>query len=358
LLHAVAVLATRFRDIKVASLRAFKTVGGFEWLLRSAWRRKRLLILCYHGVSLRDEHEWNPSLYMAPSALESRLRILRDAGCAVLPLNAAVERLYAGVLPPRAVALTFDDGYVDFHERAYPLLKQYGMPATVYLTTRHCGTNRPVFRLVTAYMLWKARARTVDLTAIVSGPHTSFDLRGEDARRRAFDGIIAAMKARRLKPAQKDGFAAEISKHLGVDYQEIASARMFTIMVSDEVRALAAAGVQFELHTHTHVTPSEAGYFDEEIAANRTAIEQMTGVAARHFCYPSGRYRPEFLPWLQGKQVVSATTCDPGLASIHSNPLLLPRFVDVNGVTPVEFEGWISGAASFLSRQRSYGAPQ
>jgi hypothetical protein len=163
------------------------------------------------------------------------------------------------------------------------------------------------------------------------------------------------MKARRLKPAQKDGFAAEISKHLGVDYQEIASARMFTIMVSDEVRALAAAGVQFELHTHTHVTPSEAGYFDEEIAANRTAIEQMTGVAARHFCYPSGRYRPEFLPWLQGKQVVSATTCDPGLASIHSNPLLLPRFVDVNGVTPVEFEGWISGAASFLSHHGARG---
>jgi len=80
----------------------------------------------------------------------------------------------------------------------------------------------------------------------------------------------------------------------------------------------------------------------------------MTGTPARHFCYPSGRYRPEFLPWLQGQQVVTATTCDPGLASGRSNPLLLPRFVDINDVTPIEFEGWVTGASTFVSRHRSY----
>jgi peptidoglycan/xylan/chitin deacetylase (PgdA/CDA1 family) len=345
------------RELKAASLRAFKTVGGFQLLLDSPWRRKRLLILCYHGISLRDEHEWNPRLYMTPAALETRLGILRDAGCAVLPLHTAVEQLYAGALPPRAVALTFDDGYVDFCVQAYPLLKKYDMPAAVYLTTLQCGVNQPIFRLAAAYMLWKARTRTVNLSGLAGTGDAVFDLRAENGRRRAFDAIIAAMQARRLPVDEKPQFAAAIGERLDVDYAGIARARMFTIMVPEEVRRLAAEGVSFELHTHTHRTPEGAANFDEEISRNRSAIERITGLPARHFCYPSGRYRPEFLAWLQQKQVVTATTCDPGLASERSNPLLLPRFVDVSAVTPIEFEGWVTGAASFLSRQRSYAAP-
>jgi peptidoglycan/xylan/chitin deacetylase (PgdA/CDA1 family) len=305
---------------------------------------------------MRDEHEWNPRLYLSPAALETRLRILRDTGCAVLPLDAAVEQLYAGALPPRAVALTFDDGYVDFCEQAWPLLQKYEMPATVYLTTLQCGINQPIFRLLVPYMLWKARQRTVDLRGLVEGRDTSFDLRADKERGRAFDAILAAMQARNLRLHEKPGFAAAIGERLGVDHKSITAARMLTIMVPEEVRRLAAAGVSFELHTHTHRTPDTPANFDEEISRNRTAIESMTGTPARHFCYPSGRYRPEFLPWLQEKQVVTATTCDPGLASDRSNPLLLPRFVDVSAVTPIEFEGWLTGASTFVSRHRSYAA--
>jgi len=234
--------AIRMRELKSVSLHALKTVGGFHLLLRSPWRRRRLLILCYHGVSTRDEHEWNPRLYMPPSALESRLRILRDTGSTVLPLNLAVEQLYAGTLPPRAVALTFDDGYVDFCEKAWPLLKKYDMPATVYLTTLQCGINQPIFRLVVPYMLWKARGRTADLSGLV-GSNRPFDLRSAKERSRAFDAIIAAMQARRLKMHEKPPFAAAIGERLGIDYESIARERMLTIMVPEEVRRLAAAGV-------------------------------------------------------------------------------------------------------------------
>jgi hypothetical protein len=214
--------------------------------------------------------------------------------------------------------------------------------------------NRPIFRLVVAYMLWKARGRVVDLRELVDGSDTSFDLGTSESRGRAFIRLVAAMDAKKMKIPEKNRLAAEIGARLGADYEDIARARLFTIMVPEEVRTLAAAGISFELHTHTHGTPQGAEHFETEIATNRLAIQAMTGLNPRHFCYPSGRYRPEFLPWLQERAVVSATTCDPGLASNRSNPLLLPRFVDVNGLTSIEFEGWVSGAASFLSRQRSY----
>ena len=172
------MIPLRLRELKAASLRALKTVGGFQLLLDSPWRRKRLLILCYHGISLRDEHEWNPRLYMTPSALETRLGILRDAGCAVLPLHTAVEQLYAGALPPRAVALTFDDGYVDFCVQAYPLLKKYHMPATVYLrrSVRHRPADLPSRRRL----------------HVVEGPHT--DGRSLRTRRHRRRGVRPARR--------------------------------------------------------------------------------------------------------------------------------------------------------------------
>jgi len=66
----------------------------------------------------------------------------------------------------------------------------------------------------------------------------------------------------------------------------------------------------------------------------------MTGLRASHFCYPSGVYDLRFLPWLQEAGIVSATTCELGLATSSSNPQLLPRLVDVTGLSSIEFEGW------------------
>jgi peptidoglycan/xylan/chitin deacetylase (PgdA/CDA1 family) len=342
------------RTLKQASLHAIKSLGGFHLLLDSAWRRKRLLILCYHGVSLADEHEWNPSLYMPPAALARRLEMLRTSRCAVLPLGDALQRLYGGTLPARSVVVTFDDGYFDFYEQAHPLLRRFDIPATVYLTTLRCGNSSPIFRLVCAYLLWRARGRVVHVENGLNGESLAWDLRSDRGRAGALRAVIAESERAALDIDGKHRLAARLASWLGIDYEEIGRKRMLTIMTPDEVRKLAAAGVDFQLHTHSHNTPSESDRFGREIAVNRDVIETMTGRRATHFCYPSGAYRPEFLPWLAGAEVVSATTCDPWLASNRTNPLLLPRFVDGSGRSAVEFEGWVSGAATLLSKHRSY----
>src|SRR5438552_9920504 len=72
-----------FRDmrkqIRRAALLLLRNTGVFRLLRESEWRRQRLLILCYHGISLEDEHEWRPGLYMEPRILEQRLGILEPA---------------------------------------------------------------------------------------------------------------------------------------------------------------------------------------------------------------------------------------------------------------------------------------
>src|SRR3970040_1656437 len=103
--------ARRVRRVALSGLRA---IGGFDRIADSSWRRNRLLVLCYHGVSLQDEHEWNPELFVTPAFLRRRFEILREKGYSVLPLDEALAHCASGTLPPRSVVITFDDGLSDF----------------------------------------------------------------------------------------------------------------------------------------------------------------------------------------------------------------------------------------------------
>jgi peptidoglycan/xylan/chitin deacetylase (PgdA/CDA1 family) len=119
-------------------------------------------------------------------------------------------------------------------------------------------------------------------------------------------------------------------------------------MTRDEAADVARDGIAVELHTHRHRTPNDHTLFLREIRENRERIEQIRGGTPRHFCYPSGIYRSEFLPWLREAGITTATTCDPGLASPRSEPLLLPRLVDTSFLSPLDVEGWMTGMSAFF----------
>ena len=91
-----------------------------------------------------------------------RLDFLRRGQYNVLPLGQALKLLWAKQLPPRSVAITFDDGTFDFFSLGYPLLKKFGFPVTVYQTTYYTDRPIPVFNLVCSYLLWKRRGSVLD----------------------------------------------------------------------------------------------------------------------------------------------------------------------------------------------------
>ena len=346
-------MSTLSHRAKSQALRAVRFTGAFRSIRDSRWRGRRLLILGYHGVALADEHEWDGALYISQSRLESQLRTLRRVGCTVLPLDEALGALDDGRLPPRSVAITFDDGNHDFHERAFPVLESLGLPATVYLTTYYCDHEAPVFRPMCSYLLWKARDRTAALTDL-TGSDESFDLRTRDGRLRASTALTQLAEREHYSGADKQRLAERVAAALGIDFDRLMARRILQIMRPSSVQQLAAAGVDFQLHTHRHRAPLEHDLFMNEIDENRARIQQLTGKRPTHFCYPSGNYRPEFVTWLEAAQVVSAVTCDPGLVSATSPHFLLPRFMPAESVSPLVFEAWLTGAADWLPRRRTY----
>ena len=346
-------IRTAARAAKRGVLHTLARTGVLSRVRDSSWRQRRLLILCYHGISLEDEHRWNPALFMPAEHLRSRLQLLRQERYNVLPLGEALQRLAAGTLPPRSVAITFDDGDYDFYSRAYPLLREYDYPATVYLTTHYADRGLPVFEGICSYMLWRKASSTVHLDILGTG--RTLDLRTEAGRERALRELVDFARRERLSSTDKDAVAAELARALGIDYARLRATRILQLMNHEEVEELARAGVDVQLHTHRHCSPRNEADYRKEIVDNRVSIRAKTGQSAVHFCYPSGEYASSFLPWLSAEGVVSATTCNPGLASAGTDPLLLPRLVDHTGLSEVEFSAWLSGLASLLPHKRRYG---
>lgn len=331
-------------------LTAARTSGVLRQVAGSRWRSSRLLILCYHGVALKDEHEWNPELFVSSEQLRQRFAMLRDRGYSVLPLADAARRLQEGNLPPRSVSLTFDDGNHDFYARAVPLLQEFQFPATVYLTTYYSDDQRPVFDPAVSYVLWKGRGRSFDTTGLTAERVTATAPIDPAERRALVARIHQHAREALLSADEKDASLRILCLRLGVEYDALVRDRLLYIMTREEVRAAALTGlVDVQLHTRRHRTPRDRALFTREVEENARDIGGMVpGARPSHFCYPSGDVDPMFLPWLRELGVATATTCEPGFGTAATDPLLLPRFVDTMHNSAAEFEGWLSGFAALL----------
>jgi peptidoglycan/xylan/chitin deacetylase (PgdA/CDA1 family) len=340
--------ARQLRDIGLAGLRA---CGGLDRIADSAWRRQRLLILCYHGVSLRDEHEWRRELFVTAPFLRRRFELLRERGYRVLPLAEAVRSLRRRTLPPRSLVLTFDDGFHNFFAAAVPLLEEFGYPATNYVSTYYCIHQHPIIGLALRYLLWRARGQVLD-RGVLPGHDVSVDLQDPEKRETLGATLFAQLRALPGGPEAQHAWLAELATRLRVDWLDIVRSRFFHLMTSAEIADIARRGFDVQLHTHRHRTPRDRAAFCDEVTENRRILEDITGHPITHFCYPSGDVDLAFLPWLRELGVESATTSAfANLANADHEPLLLPRYVDTMAKPELVFESWLCGVGAILGHR-------
>ena len=335
--------------VKRGALRAARLSGLAGLVKSSRWRSNRVLVLCYHGVSSFDEHEWDPTLFVSQERFRQRMSMLRDEGCTVLSLDAAITACTQGTLPPRSVVLTFDDGTSDFVDCALPVLQEFGFPATLYLTTYFVDRGVPVPNVAASYLLWKARdAKQLDLNGLfgIDEPQRV----ATDAERELLLGRLRVWMKSVRTDAKTEAIEA-LSQRVGFAPGEFAASRRVQIMSAAAVRDLPTDQIQVELHTHRHRVPVDPASFLRELQENDAVIRELRGRAPRHFCYPDGYFRAAMVPVLRRTGILSATTCKSGMLSVRTNPYFVPRFLDSMNVSDERFRAWIAGTASLLPRR-------
>jgi peptidoglycan/xylan/chitin deacetylase (PgdA/CDA1 family) len=225
--------------------------------------------------------EPNRILRVTPQFLEQALLEIRRAQFEVVSLDEAHFRLLEGDLRP-FVCLTFDDGYRDNLEVAYPIFKRLNLPFAVYICTDFADGRGDLWWLA----LEQAIGRAETLTVRMDGRQRRWPCRSAAEKDAAFHAIYWWLRRSREDDAR--AFVAELCRATGFDPSRLCAD---LVMGWDEIRRLAADPlVTIGAHTRRHfalakLAPGEAR---DEIAQSVARIEREVGLPCRHLSYPYG----------------------------------------------------------------------
>jgi peptidoglycan/xylan/chitin deacetylase (PgdA/CDA1 family) len=296
-----------------------------KWLFRALSGRhaeRRLTILMFHRVTpVPDE------LFPGEVHRESFDLICNWVShwFSVLPLDEAVRRIYDGDLPPRALAITFDDGYADNHDVALPILQRHGLNATFFVATGFLDGGR-MWNDTLVESIRRAKVDSLDLRGefLLANNPGVLSLRTTEERRSALQKLIASTKylAPSARQAQVDRIAEMTDADLPRDL----------MMSSDQVARLHQAGMRIGAHTISH--PILRGLSDdlarEEICGSRERLAQITGGSIDLFAYPNGKpgsdYGSRDAELVRQLGFLAAFSTSPGPATMHSGRFELPRY--------------------------------
>jgi peptidoglycan/xylan/chitin deacetylase (PgdA/CDA1 family) len=325
------------KEVKKKFYAAAKRLGLFAAARR--FTGSGIRILCYHGVWIANDHFGGDALFMRPRTFERRLELIHQLGYPVIPLSMAIDVLGGkATAPPAAVVLTIDDGWYSTFSSMWPALKRRRFPATLYCDTAHLQERLPIAHVMAQYL--RKLKPGVGSDQLIDGMFGQ----AIDCRRPMRDRLAATLALAGL---------------MDVAIEPYLRGRVFEYMTPAELKELARDGLNVELHTHMHTMHDlSPGKIWEEVSANRQALShalERDPLSFRHFCYPSGIASDKAAMVLADLGLASATSTERGIAYPGSMPYLLPRFLDGEQLSEIEFEAELSGFAGML-RTPSNGA--
>ena len=258
--------------------------------------------------------------------------------------------LGSGTVKDAPVVITIDDGWSSTIRHAVPALQRARMPSTLYVTTHYVTCQYDVFDVTFQYMLWKSRRTVFELQMGVQSLDGVYDL---SANRDAVRLKLLEIANRDLDEHGKQHLLEKLADALALDFDDVTSQNRFRLMSVDDGTG---CWISVWIFSFTRIDITYRSRIFEamriEIDDNRKVLEAIKNHSCNHLCYPSGDYDLRHPNWLATCGVQSATTCELGLADKASDTFLLPRILDRDHWSDIEFEAAISGFTTVYDRIR------
>ena len=277
-----------------------------------------LLILNYHRVL--PEHDPFAIDALSVKEFESQIRLLK-AQFHVRSLEDAITALRNGNLARNTMCLTFDDGYRDNYDCAFPILEKYNLPATIFLTTNVIGTKNLLWHDQVLAAFEQTKVKTLDTPKLGI---KNLPLVEKLAKRDA--AFLVLEKLKKYAPQQRD----EINAALVAQLKTVSMPHQRMMLNWDEIKTMSNRGIRFGAHTHSHpilATLDDAAMRDE-IITSKNIIEDNLGKSVTTFAYPNGRvgdYDDRVISILDSAGFDCAVTTNNGINTVDSPHFELSR---------------------------------
>lgn len=267
------------------------------WLILG--RKDRPIVLMYHRV-LPSTHKTPqiglPGLWVDLESFEKQMKFLKKK-FRVLSIQEFVSGLDRGWrFSPKTVLVTFDDGWRDNYDYAYPILTKYKIPAIIFLATAYVGTNRwfwplrlrkIIERIYNLNLPIESMADFIDIPQIKSTLKCLNTFKRNEESDKIYN-LIEAFKT--LSLGEIENFFQKLACQVGIDMKSLQSGRV--VLNWYEIKEMANHGISFGSHSCSHVilTRIPIGEAEHEIRTSKFELEKHLKKAAIAFAYPNGNW--------------------------------------------------------------------
>jgi len=257
--------------------------AGLLWAFEQLPSRPGLVVFSHHRIGNRDECEYNRDLFSATAEqFDYQLSYIKRHIPTLLPHELAELMQTKKKLTRLHAIITFDDGYIDNYELAFQLLKQHDLRAAFFVITSFIGTSHLPWWDEIAYLVRNTRLPSLSIQS--SSPIT-VDLR--TGREEAIRQLVEAYKS------EENHDPAAFMQQLRAEAQVKPPMPQRRFLNWDEVKEIAAAGMEIGSHTRSHPLLSRLTDVEqqEEFRESKAILEQNLGLPVTSFAYPNGTRR-------------------------------------------------------------------
>ena len=283
--------------------------------------RNKALILMYHGICDDgfDLLKGYDERHITVSLFRKQLTYLKQSGYSFVTMSELEERLKNKTPVRKLVVLTFDDGFRNIADNAYPIMKELGAKGCFYLISDLIGADK---------LLWTDYVETVVRNSAKGEFLFSFEGRPITYildTKASYEKAMLDIK-RKLKKVPNDDRKRYLQQFDNIKIDTIP--KEFFLCDWERIRSLDRRFLEVGSHTATHpnctsFTSDEE--FEREIKGSKAEIEKQVGYEVKHFCYPIGAYNDGVIERLKRYGYWTAVTTTPGFNDENTDVYKLRR---------------------------------